>query len=327
MVNVFITGATGFVGSHIAREMLENGHSVRILRRSTSKLDALQGLEASHAVGSLFEVDELIRHLKGIDWVIHTAAVSEYWRSSKAEIYKTNVDGTRNLLLAAEQAGVKRFIFTSSAAAVGYWGGGRSAHEDTFFNIDPKLSPYGHSKFLAEAEVYKAIRRGLDCVILNPAVILGPGDLNLISGSLVVELARGTSPVMPQAGGTTYIDVRDVAKSHLAAAEKGRTGERYLLGSVDLTHKALWKLIAAVIGAKLPVIPAPPEVIPVAAKLVDWGRALGLEIPAEGNQLRLSRRHIYFDCRKAHRELHEPEITIVQSIRDTYAWYKAQGVI
>ncbi|MBZ0306365.1 MAG: NAD-dependent epimerase/dehydratase family protein, partial [Anaerolineae bacterium] len=162
MANVFITGATGFIGSHVTRVMLQNGHTVRILRRPTSKLDALQGLDVEHAIGSLWDVDALTRHMHGMDWVIHTAAVSEYWRSSKADIYKTNVDGTRALLLAAERAGVKRFIFTSSAAAVGYLGGGRSANEDTYFNIDPRLSPYGHSKFLAEAEVYRAIQRGLD---------------------------------------------------------------------------------------------------------------------------------------------------------------------
>lgn len=327
MAKVFLTGATGFVGSHIARLMLEQGHQVRILRRTTSKLDALQGLFVEHAIGGLFDIDALTEHLSGIDWVIHTAAVAEYWRSSPADIYKTNVDGTRNLLLAAEKATIKRFIFTSSAAAVGYLGGGRAANEKTYFNVDPKISPYGHSKFLAEAEIYQAIQRGLDCVILNPAVIIGPGDLNMISGSLVVEVAKKTVPVMPQTGGTTYIDVRDVAKSHLAAAEKGKTGERYLLGAINLTHKALIKLIARIVGVTPPIVPAPAHIIPLAAQLVDWGRALGLEIPAEGNQLRLSQRHIYFDCSKSHRELHEPEISIEQSLRETHEWYKLQGII
>lgn len=326
MAKVFLTGATGFVGSHIARLMLEQGHQVRILRRTTSKLDALQGLSVEHAIGGLFDIDALTEHLSGIDWVIHTAAVAEYWRSSPADIYKTNVDGTRNLLLAAEKATIKRFIFTSSAAAVGYLGGGRAANEQTYFNVDPKISPYGHSKFLAEAEIYQAIQRGLDCVILNPAVIIGPGDLNMISGSLVVEVAKKTVPVMPQTGGTTYIDVRDVAQSHLAAAEKGKTGERYLLGAINLTHKALIKMIARIVGVTPPIVPAPAHIIPLAAQLVDWGRALGLEIPAEGNQLRLSQRHIYFDCSKSHRELHEPEISIEQSLRETYEWYKLQGI-
>ncbi len=326
MAKVFLTGATGFVGSHIARLMLEQGHQVRILRRTTSKLDALQGLSVEHAIGGLFDIDALTEHLSGIDWVIHTAAVAEYWRSSPADIYKTNVDGTRNLLLAAEKATIKRFIFTSSAAAVGYLGGGRAANEQTYFNVDPKISPYGHSKFLAEAEIYQAIQRGLDCVILNPAVIIGPGDLNMISGSLVVEVAKKTVPVMPQTGGTTYIDVRDVAQSHLAAAEKGKTGERYLLGAINLTHKALIKMIARIVGVTPPIVPAPAQIIPLAAQLVDWGRALGLEIPAEGNQLRLSQGHIYFDCSKSHRELHEPEISIEQSLRETYEWYKLQGI-
>lgn len=327
MATAFVTGATGFVGSHIVRTLLENGHQVRILRRASSRLDALEGLTVEHAIGDLFDVETLAQQLAGVDWVFHVAAVANYWRSRKDEIYRVNVDGTANLLQAAERAGVKRFIFTSSLAAVGYRGSFHSANEKTYFNTDPRLSPYGHSKFLAEAKVQQAVRRGLDGVILNPSIIIGPGDLNQISGSLVIEVARRRVPVLPQRGGANFIDVRDVARAHLVAAQRGRKGERYIIGAVNMTHKAMIRLIAQVVGVPAPFIPMPSSLIPAAAALVDVGRRMGLPIPAEGNQLRLSRRTIYADCRKMWAELHEPEIDIRQSIEDTYAWYKANGYL
>lgn len=324
-MKVFLTGATGFVGSHLARLLVQEGHEVHILRRSTSRLEAIRDLALQHHVGDLLDGELLRRLLAGVDWVFHTAAVADYWRQGKAAIYQTNVDATRVLLEASEAAGVRRFIFTSSGAAMGH--SHHAATEESYFNVDPRLSPYGHSKFLAEAEVYRAVKRGLEAVILNPVIVIGPGDLNVISGSLIVELVQGRVPVMPQVGGTAFIDVRDVAKGHLAAAERGRSGERYLLGSVNLSYKAFIRLIAAVTGAPAPWLPAPPIATPLAAVAVDIGRALGMPITADGNQLRLSGRNLYFDCSKAWRELHVPEIDIRQSIRDTYEWYQAHGYL
>lgn len=327
MARVFITGATGFLGSHVARLAVKAGYEVRILRRKSSCLDAIEELPIEHVIGDLFDVPQLTDQLQGVDYVFHVAAVADYWRQGKPAIYRANVDGTRNLLLAAQATGVKRFIFTSSAAAVGYLGGGQSADESTYFNVSPSLSPYGHSKFLAEAEVHRAIQRGLDCVILNPAIILGPGDLNQISGSIILELKRGTLAAMPQTGGSNFIDVRDVALAHLAAIEKGRTGERYILGAVNMTHKAMLKLTAEVINVREPLLPAYGFMIPLAAMAVDIGRALKLPIPAEGNQLRLSAKDIYFSSEKMWRELHTPKIDLRQSIHDTYEWYQAHGYI
>jgi len=322
MTQAFITGATGFLGSHIARVLLQAGHSVRVLRRANSKLDALNGLDVEHVIGDLFDIDQLAEQMRGCAWVFHVAAVADYWRSSKAEIYRVNVDGTQNLLEAAQRAGVGRFIFTSSVAAVGR--AAFPADEQTYFNLDPRLTPYGHSKFLAEAAVRRA---GLEAVILNPAVILGPGDINQISGSLIIEIARGGQPFLPQTGGTNFIDVRDVAQAHLAAAQQGRAGERYILGAVNMTHKAFTKLVCEVVGQPLPIIPAPGVFIPVAAALADLGRAFGANIPAEGNQLRLSRMNLYVNTDKMRAELCEPQIDIWQSVQDTYDWYCAQGII
>lgn len=326
-MKALVTGATGFVGSHLARLLIEKGHQVRILRRATSRLDAIRDLDVEHYIGDLDDPDSLGEALEGIDWVFHTAAVADYWRSGKAAIYRVNVNGTRALLEAALAAKVKRFIFTSSGAAVGWRSDGHAADENVYFNVDPNLSAYGHSKFLAEAEVHKAIQRGLDAVILNPTIILGPGDLNLISGTIILELVRGTLMAMPETGGSTFIDVRDVVKAHLAAAEKGRCGGRYLLGAVNMSHKAMIKLTASIVGMPAPKIPAPKIFVPIAAALIDLGRTMGLAIPAEGNQIRLSQRNLYFDCSKSWRELCQPEIPIQQSIAETYQWYRENGYL
>lgn len=329
MATALVTGATGFVGSWVARTLRDAGHDVRILRRGTSRLDAIQDLQVTHFVGDITEADVLAQAVQGADWVFHVAAISAYWRTGKRKIYEVNVDATRLLLNASLAAGVKRFIFTSSAAAAGIQDDGGLVNEDHVYNIDPSLSPYGHSKYLAEAEVYQAMQRGLDCVILNPSVILGPADLNLISGSLVIQIAQGRVPFLPLHGGICVIDVRDVAMSHLRAAEKGQGGERYLLGQINIKNSALFNLIAGVVNKPAPMIPMPAPLVQVMAVLADLARGLRLPLPGdvEGNQLRLSTREIYFDSTKAREQLHEPEFDLPQSIRDTFTWYREHGYI
>lgn len=326
MITALVTGGTGFVGSHVARALVEKGYQVRILRRATSRLDAVSDIPCEHFTGDVTDPASLRAAMEGVDWVFHVAAVADYWRNDPARIYKVNVDGTRSVLEAAKVMDVRRVIFTSSAAAMGYRSDLHPVDETTRFNYDQHVTPYGHSKFLAEAEVFRAIRRGLDCVILNPTVIIGPGDLNQISSSVVIEAARGHVPPTLPPGGLTVIDVRDVAAAHVAAAERGRTGERYLLGTVDLTDKAWFRLTADAIGSK----PNSPIILPdwlvwLAAWGVDLLRWAGVKLPMEGNQLRLSTRMMFFDCQKSWRELGEPRITIQQSLRDTYEWYRAHG--
>lgn len=327
MITALVTGGTGFIGSHVARTLVDSGYQVRILRRTTSRLDAVRDIACEHAIGDVTDPASLREAMDGVDWVFHVAAVADYWRNDPAKIYAVNVDGTRNVLEAAEATGVQRVIFTSSAAAVGGRDDLRPVDESVYFNYDPALTPYGHSKFLAEAAVHRAIRRGLDCVILNPTVVIGPGDLNEISGSVVIELARGNVPPIIPPGGLTVIDVRDVAEAHRAAAERGRCGERYLLGTVDLTHKAWRRLTADVVGVRPIAFTLPGDCVHLAAIGVDLLRAVGLPIPVEGNQLRLSTRMMFFNCEKSWRELGEPRFDIQDSLRDTYEWYKARGVV
>lgn len=327
MVRALVTGGTGFVGAHVARALAAAGHAPRVLRRKTSRMEALEGLTGYEtAVGDILDPESLDAAMDGCEWVFHVAAVSDYWRQDVDWLYHVNVEGTRQVLAAAKRAGVRRLVFTSSAAAVGPRDDGLPANEDDVFNLKPSAFPYAHSKFLAEIEVLKAVIDGLDCVIVNPAVVIGPGDVYQGSGSLVIEIARRRVPAIPP-GGVTLIDVRDVAAAHVAAAERGRTAERYLLGTVDLSHRAWMRLIADVVGVPPPLLRVPPWVVPIIGAAVDVARALGMPVPADGNQIRLSGRHVYFDCRKAWAELGEPQIEVRQSIQDTYDWYVAHGML
>jgi dihydroflavonol-4-reductase len=216
-------------------------------------------------------------------------------------------------------------VFTSSAAAVGLRADGKPADETIPFNLPPRRFPYGYSKAQAEDAVRQAVEQGQDAVILNPVVILGPGDLNLISGSMIREIARLQWATTYTSGGVAVIDVRDVARAHLAAAEKGWAGERYILGAANYSYRQLFALIADVIGVAPPAIYVPDVLLPPLAALVDLARTLGLRTPVDANQVRLGAHNIHFDFSKAWDELGKPQIPIRQSIEDTYAWYRERG--
>jgi dihydroflavonol-4-reductase len=268
----------------------------------------------------------LDKAMEGCDWVFHVAAVSDYWRQDINWMYKANVEGTRRVLASAKRMGVRRVVFTSSASAVGCRADGFPSDEDVTFNQSPAAFPYAHSKFLAEIEVLKAVIDGLDCVIVNPAVVTGPGDVNLGSGSLIIEMARHRVPAVPP-GGVTLIDVRDVAAAHLAAAEHGRTAERYILGTLDLSHRAWMRVTADVVGARAPRLHLSEWSVPLVGAAVDALRAVGVPLPADGNQVRYSGKRMYFDCQKAWRELGQPQIGIRESLQDAYDWYRQHGYL
>src|SRR5258708_7013582 len=261
MVKALVTGGTGFVGSHVVRALLEAGHTPRILRRPNSPLDLVEGLPIEHAIGDLLDTNSLDRAMQGCEWVFHVAAVSDYWRSDRIKLYLINVNGTVNVLNSARRAGVKRVIFTSSAAALGIPEAGNCADENHPFNLSDRLFPYAHSKHLAEREVLRCVGEGQDVVIVNPTYVFGPGDLNQIGGSAIVELSRGNVPVYP-AGGVTAVCVRDVPAWPFAGAQQRRSWERYLLGPVDVGHKAIAKLMGDVTPTPLPLILGPASLIP-----------------------------------------------------------------
>lgn len=327
-MKALVTGGTGFVGSHLVRELTENGHSVRILHRSSSKLDALAGLTYESAIGDITDEGSIRAASDGIDWVFHVAAVADYWRADVSRMFDANIEGTRRVLRAARDAGVKRVIFTSSAAAMGMRQHGSALVDETFrFNMSSAKFPYGYSKAMAEIAVLEAVKAGQDVVIVNPVAVIGPGDLNVISGGFVINTAQlgWLVPVPP--GGLALTDVRDIARWHLAAAERGETGERYLLGTDNLPHAVLFAKIADLVGVPRPGLPIPAFLLPWMAMAIDLVRAAGIALPVDGNQTRLGGRFIYFNYDKAWSALGEPQITIDDSLRDTCTWYAEHGFL
>lgn len=324
-MKALVTGGTGFVGSHLVRALIDAGHEARVLHRASSKLDALAGIEFESALGDITDQDSMRAACEGVDWVFHVAAVADYWRADKSKMYDANVEGTRRVLNAARDAGVRRVIFTSSAAAVGLRADGTPSDESDPFRLPPERFPYGHTKALAERVCAEAVSAGQDVVLVNPVVVFGPGDLNRISGDLVLKTKRLSWTIPVPSGGIGVVDVRDVARMHIAAARQGRTGERYILGTENYTHAQLFALVAQIVNAPAPGLPLPAWITPILGDLIEAGRSLGLTLPIDGNQTRLGAQYVYFNFEKTWNELGKPLISMPQSLTDTWEWYQANG--
>ena len=267
-MRVLVTGATGFVGGQVAAALVRRGDRVRVLRRETSKTIALDGLDVEHIYGDILERDAVDAAVRGCDVVFHIAAISSYWRARREEVYRVNVQGTRMVLDACLAAGVPRVVYTSSVAALGVPRNGRLADETQSLSRAEERWAYAHSKHLAEREVRDAVAHGLSAVIVNPAVVIGPGDHNQISGSMIVEMAKRPFPAAPP-GGVSMVDIDAVVQGHLSAAERGRTGERYILAGENLTYNEIMVVIAAIVGRRAPRWTIPAWVMPPAAATLD----------------------------------------------------------
>lgn len=325
---VCVTGGTGFVGSFVVRALLADGHSVRVLHRQSSKKDALEGLDYESFIGDVTDYDSLKLAFEGCDWVFHVAAVADYWRADKDWMHEVNVEGTRKVLEASKIAQVKRVIFTSSAAAIGLSDNpDMPSDESADFNLAPEHFYYGYTKVLAENIVQEFVADGLDVVIVNPVVVIGAGDLNMISGTYITQVAQWQWLVPRTSGGIAVSDVRDIAQGHLAAAKKGRTGERYILNGENLSNDEWFGLIADCLGVASPIVPTPNVLIPMVAKIIDMLRAIGIKTAINADQVRLGAKFVYFDASKAHQELYQPQINMRDSVQETIAWYREAGYI
>ena len=328
MVRAFVTGGSGFVGANLVAGLNDRGIDASVLMRSSSSNKALAGLQYQRLEGDILDpVESLAEAISGHDWVFHVAAVSDYWRQDKQWLYRVNVEGTRNMLAAAKLAGVKRFLFTSSLAALGPSTPGQLVDESCTFNREPGRFPYGHSKYLAEIEVQQAVEDGLPAVILNPSICLGARDVNMISGSLVVEAARGLARVVLP-GGTNYTAVEDVVFGHIAAAEHSRVGERYILGGTNISHAQAIEVVCDVVGRPAPRIKLRKWMLPPAATVVGAARALlGNLIPFDENQVRLLAENLYANNQKAIDELGLSVTPFRIAVENTYDWYNENGYL
>lgn len=323
----FVTGATGLVGANLVAALNERGHAVRILRRATSRLDALEGLTYEEVIGDVLDEASLIQGMEGCDWVFHAAGVADYWRSGVEWLYRVNVIGTRRVMTAALKCGVRRVVHTSSVAALGVPEPGQLLDESHSFNLRPEQFRYGHSKALAEREVLRFVEQGLPAVIVNPGAILGPRDVHFISGSLIREVARHWIPIsLP--GGMSLIDVRAVAEAQIAAAERGRVGHRYILGGINIYHHDLLTAVARVVGQRPPIMVVPrPLCVPLAWGLAALQLVWPRPLPMSAEQLRLSVETFFVNSEKAERELGLRPTVLEQVIYDTYAWYRDHGML
>ena len=327
-MEILLTGATGFVGSHLARKLAEAGHSLRVLYRSPSKLSVLEGLRYQAIQGDLNDRQALERACAGCDILFHVAAKADYWKDDdKDALWRINVDGTHNVLAAAQAAHIKRVIFTSSASTIGIRSGEELATESDRFDLPSHRFWYAYTKVKAEEVVAKFVDSGLDVVTLNPSVIIGPGDLNAISGTFIIQTARFQWALPISSGGVAVIDVRDVAQAHVNAIERGKSGERYLLNTANYPYSEWFKLIAKACGVRPPIFTTPDFMLESTARLIDLLRRMGIETPLDANQARLGSSFVYFNGSKAHRDLFTPQIDIETSLQETWQWYLENGYI
>ena len=323
-----VTGATGFVGSAVARALLRDGLPVRVLARPTSDRRNLADLPVDVAVGALEDAASLARAVAGCRYLFHVAADYRLWVPDPAAMYRANVEGTRELMLAALAAGVERVVYTSSVATLGLVSGG-SANEDTPSRLDDMIGPYKRSKFQAE-EVVRALiaERGLPAVIVNPSTPIGPGDVKPTpTGRLILEAAKGHMPGYVDTG-LNIAHVDDVASGELAAAEHGRIGERYILGGENLSLAEILAEVARASGRRPPRLKVPyPVAFAAAAIGVAMARVTGHEPLTTLDGVRMSRKKMYFSSAKAERELGYRSRPARAAIADAVNWFAANGYL
>ena len=294
-MKVFVTGATGFVGSHVAQELSRHGADLRILIRSSSKLANLEGISAETVVGDLLQVDALRSAVSGCDAVMHVAADYRLWVTDPEKMNATNVTGTRELLRLAREEGVPRVVYTSSVATMGFLSNGRPCDEATPVSLDKMIGHYKRSKYLAEQEAIAAARAGQQVIILNPTTPIGSGDIKPTpTGRIIVDFLKRKFPAYMDTG-LNLVDVIEVARTHVKALTAGEPGERYILGGENLTLKQLLDKMSAITGLPSPTMRVPHS---VAMMFAVWdqtftGRLLGREPRATVEAVRMGKKMMF----------------------------------
>lgn len=328
MTRALVTGATGCVGANIVEALQKRGYAVRALRRETSSLAALVGLDPELAIGDVLDAPALRAAMDGCEVVFHAAAISQYWRNSPETIYTINVTGTHNVLQAARESGVRRVVFTSSVGALGIpLKRGALLDETATFNLPPARFPYGHSKALAEVEVQRAVAEGLDVVIVNPATVIGQRDIGFVGGEFLRAAQQGKAFAAPP-GGVGVISASAVGRGHVLALERGRRGERYILSGENILYRELMAVVADIVGARRPWFVIPRPALEIAALAAQGAGRFRRAAPlVDANQMRLSVRRLYFDTSKAERELGLLSVPARRGVEEAWAWYQAQGLL
>ena len=328
-MKAFVTGATGFLGSHVARVLGEQGADLRLLVRSTSNLRNLEGIKAETATGDLRDSSSLEKGMSGCDTVFHVAADYRLWVRDPAEMYRSNVDGTKAILDAARKHGVRRVVYTSSVATVGFTGNGHPADEDSPVSLADMIGPYKRSKFLAEQLAMEAGGSGMQVVVVNPTTPVGEQDVKPTpTGRIVVDFLKRRFPAYVETG-LNLVDVRECALGHVVALEKGRPGERYILGGENLTLKQILDKLGEISGLPSPKVKL-PYAFAFATGIVDetiTGRLLHREPRATVDSVRMGKKKMFASCAKAERELGWKIVPVEAALRRAVEWFQANGYV
>lgn len=326
---VLVTGAAGFVGSAVARAFLRRGYRVRVLARAGSARRNLAGLDVEAVLGDLSRPDALPAALDGCDGLVHAAADYRLFVPDPAPMYAVNVEGTRALMRAALASGCKRVVHTSSVAVLGHRSGGAPADERTEAPLEAMIGHYKRSKHMAEAAVSDMIASdSLPAVIVNPSAPVGPRDARPTpTGRMVLDAARGRMPAYVDTG-LNIVHVDDVGEGHRLAYERGRVGERYILGGDNMTLAAVFAASARLGGARAPRLRLAPEpLVPLAWLAEGWARLSGASPRLTRDELAMARHPMYFSSAKAERELGYAHRPAESAFADAIAWFTAQGML
>ncbi len=327
-MKALVTGATGFVGAAVARALSAAGWQVRALVREGSDRSNLRTLAVEPVVGDLADVSSLARALEGCAGLFHVAADYRLGARDPTPLYRTNVDGTRHILDAARAAGVPRIVYTSSVATIGIPSDGSPGEERTPVGLSDMIGHYKRSKFLAEEVARDAVRSGLAVVIVNPSTPVGPGDIKPTpTGQLVLDAARGRMPAYVDTG-LNVVHVDDVAAGHLLAFERGRPGERYILGGEDMTLQIILAQIARLVGRTPPRVRLPyAAVLPVAYLAEGFARISGRSGRVTLEGVRMSRKRMFFSSGKAVSELGYRWRPPLEAFEDAVRWFRDRGLV
>lgn len=326
-MKALVTGASGFVGSAVLRHLVEAGHEVRVLVRASSDRRNIAGVACEPVVGDLTDTASLAAAVAGCEAVFNVAADYRLWVADPSAMYRANVDGTRNVLLAAAEAGATKIVHTSSVAAIGARDDGEPADEDVAADPARLIGPYKRSKYLADVEARRlAAEDGVPVVVVNPAAPFGARDIKPTpTGRMVVEFGRGRMPAYIDTG-LNVVHVDDVASGHLLAHQRGVVGERYILGGDNMSLRDILATLAAHLGRPAPRIRLPRSpLFPIAWAFEAMGRLAGFEPALTIDALRMAKRPMYYSSDKARRALGYDPRPGADALRDAADWYRHNG--
>ena len=326
-MKAFVTGATGFVGSHVAHVLAEQGADLRLLVRSSSDPKNIQELNADRVIGDLCEPESIDRAMAGCDVVFHVAADYRLWVRDPAQMYQANVEGTRTILQAARKNRVRRVVYTSSVATMGFTVKNNPVDESSPVSLENMIGHYKRSKYMAEEVAIAAGRDGIDVVVVNPSTPVGEQDIKPTpTGRIVVDFLKKKFPAYVDTG-LNLVDVRECARGHAAAFEKGRSGERYILGGENLTLKQILDKLAAITGLPSPRVRL-PYAVALASGVVDTvvtGVVLRREPRVTLDAVRMGRKKMFVSSAKAERELGWKAVPVDAALRRAVQWFTENG--